>query len=102
MYLDLVVVLIVFIFGLIKYKHFASYVYLFCASDMLFRVLNFINDNIEFGSINEFITKYIPSSIYGVIVKYTSDIAQTVLIWVYVGFFTVFLYYTIQILMKKR
>jgi len=102
MYLDLVVVLVVFVFGLIKYKVFSSYVYLFCASDMLFRVLNFINDNVELGSLNDFITKYIPTSIYGVIVKYTSDFAQTILIWIYVGFFTVFLYYTIQILLKKR
>lgn len=102
MYLDLVVVLVVFIFGLIKYKHFSSYVYLFCASDMLFRVLNFINANVQLGSLNEFITKYIPSSIYGVIVKYTSDLAQTILVWAYVIFFIVFLYYTLQILMKKR
>lgn len=102
MYLDLVVVLVVFIFGLIKYKRFSSYVYLFCFSDILFRVLNFINSRVVLGSINEFITKYIPSSIYGVIVKYTSDLPQTILVWIYVGFFIVFLWYTLQILLKKR
>jgi len=102
MYLDLVVVLIVIIFGLVKYKRFSSYIYLFAFTDMTFRILNYINENVYLGGIHEFISKYIPASIYSVIVKYTSDIVQTVLVWVYIGIFVVFLYYTLQILMKKK
>lgn len=102
MYLDLVVVLVIIIFGLIKYKRFSSYVYLFCFTDILFRVLNFLNVNVKLGSVNEVISKHVPSSIEGVILKYTSDLAQTILIWGYVIFFIMFLYYTLQILLKKR
>ena len=102
MYLDLVVVLIVIIFGLVKYKRFSSYVYLFCFSDICFRVLTYVNNNVSLGGVHEFIDKYIPSSIYSVVVKYTTDVVQTVLVWVYVGVFVIFLYYTLQILLKKR
>lgn len=102
MYLDLVVVLLVFVFGLIKYKRFSSYIYLFCFADMVFRVLTFLNTHIKVGSINDFVSKYIPSSIYDVILKYTSDTIEVILVWVYVVIFVIFLYYTLQILLKKR
>lgn len=102
MYLDLVVVLIVIIIGLVKYKKFSSYIYLFAFTDICFRVLNYINSQIYLNGVHEFVNQYIPSSIYSVIVKYTTDLIETVLIWVYVGFFVVFLYYTLQILLKKK
>ncbi len=102
MYLDLVVVLVIFVFGLIKYKKFSSYIYLFCSTDMTFRILTFFTRNTSLGSINGVISKYVPSSIYDVIVKYTSDLAETILIWVYVIIFAIFFYYTFQILLKKR
>ena len=100
MYLDLVVVLIVIIIGLVKYKKFSSYIYLFAFTDICF--LNYINSQIYLNGVHEFVNQYIPSSIYSVIVKYTTDLIETVLIWVYVGFFVVFLYYTLQILLKKK
>ena len=102
MYLDLVVVLIVIIIGLVKYKKFSSYVYLFCFSDICFRVLNTINDLVSINGMHEFIDSYIPSSIYSVIVKYTTDIVQTVLIWAYLIVFIIFLYYTLQSLLKRK
>ena len=102
MYLDLVVVLIIVIIGLVKYKHFSSYVCLFCFTDISFRVLTYINKNVYLNGVHEFIETYIPESIYHVIVKYTSDIIETLLVWGYVLVFVVFLYYTLQILLKKR
>ena len=102
MYLDLVVVLIVIIIGLVKYKKFSSYVYLFCFSDICFMVLNTINDLVSINGMHEFIDSYIPSSIYSVIVKYTTDIVQTVLIWAYLIVFIIFLYYTLQSLLKRK
>lgn len=102
MYMDLIVVLIVIIIGLVKYKAFSSYIYLLCASDILFRVLTFFNENVKMGEINDIISKYIPASLYSVIVRYTSDFIQTILVWAYVIVFAIFLYYTIRILLKKR
>jgi len=102
MYLDLIVVLIVIIIGLVKYKKVSSYVYLFAFTDISFRVLHYINSQVYINGVCEFINQYIPASIYSVIVKYTSDIIETILVWVYVGVFVVFLYYTLQILLKKK
>jgi len=102
MYLDLIVLLIIIIFGLVKYKRFSSYVYLFCFTDISFRVLTFVNKNLHLGGIEAFVSTYIPESIYSVIVKYTSDIIETCLVWAYIGLFVIFLYYTARILLKKR
>lgn len=102
MYLDLVVVLIIIIVGLVKYKRFSSYVYLFAFTDMLFRVLNYINEQVYVKGVHEFIDSYIPASIYSIIIKYTTDIVQTVLVWGYILIFVLFLYYTLQILLKKK
>lgn len=102
MYLDLVVVLIVIIVGLIKYKRFSSYIYLFAFTDISFRVLNYVNSQIYLNGVHEFINQYIPASIFSVIVKYTKDVIQTILIWAYIIVFIIFLYYTLQILLKKK
>ena len=102
MYLDLVVVLIIAVIGLVKFKKYSSYVYLFCVTDMSFQVLSFLNSQIKIEDINGLITKYIPSSIYDVIVNYTSDLLQTCLIWGYVIIYIFFIYFTFKILMKKR
>lgn len=102
MYLDLIVILIIIIFGLVKYKRFSSYVYLFSFSDILFRILTFINKQLYLGGVEGIIDTYIPASIYLVITEYTTDIVETVLVWIYVGLFVIFLYYTFRILLKKR
>ena len=102
MYLDLVVVLIIAVIGLIRFKKPSSYIYLFCITDMSFRILSFLNNKINIPDLNGFINKYIPASIYDVIVKYTSDIIQTLLIWGYVIIFAVFTYLSFRILLKKR
>lgn len=102
MYLDLVVVLIVAVIGLIRFKKGSSYIYLFCTTDMIFRVLSFFNSHIVLKDFNKYVSKYIPSSIYDVIIRYTSDIVETVLIWGYVLIYLAFIYFTIKILMKKR
>ena len=102
MYLDLVVVLIIAVIGLIKYKKASSYVYLFCVTDMSFRILSFLNSKVNIPELNSFISKYVPSSIYDVITKYTSDTIETLLIWAYVIIFAVFTYFTFKILLKKR
>ena len=47
MYLDLVVVLIIAVIGLIKYKKASSYIYLFCVTDMSFRILSFLNSKVN-------------------------------------------------------
>lgn len=102
MYLDLVVVLVIAVIGLIKYKKASSYVYLFCVTDMSFRVLSFLNSQVKIEDINGLISKYVPSSIYDVIVNYTSDLLETCLIWGYVIIYIFFIYFTFRILLKKR
>ena len=52
--------------------------------------------------IKTFVKKYFPESIPDIIGKYTNGNLYTILVWVYVIIMSVFLYYVINIFIKKR
>ena len=68
----------------------------------ILEMVTFIKNNLGVAEISSFISKYFPESIPGVIYKYTDGIVSTILIWIYVLMFAVFLFYTVRILWKKR
>lgn len=102
MYIDLVVVLVVFIICLIWFKHFTSFIYFFAIVDILFRLLNFLVNNIYIPALSKFVNTYIPSSIPGLVSKYTTGVFETILLWVVFGLYVLFEYQIITFFAKKR
>lgn len=102
MYIDLVVLIVAIVFVIIYSKRYQTYIFGFGMIDILFRILNIINDFIPVKEIQEFITTYIPSSVPGVINKYTNGVINTVLIWVYVIIMAIFLYFIVRIFIKRK
>lgn len=99
---DVFLLVILIVAGLCFFRKFKSGIYFIAALDIFFRILTFIKQNLGSGEISTFIGKYFPESIPGVIDKYTDGVLCKGLMWVYVGVFTIFLFYTVQILWKKR
>lgn len=99
---DVVLLIVLIVAGVCFFRRLDSSVYFIAALDIFFRILTFIKDNLGVVEISNFINKYFPESIPGVIYKYTDGIISTVLIWIYVLMFVVFLFYTVRILWKKR
>lgn len=99
---DVVLLIVLIVAGVCFFRKLDSSVYFISSLDIFFRILTFIKNNLGIKEISNFISNYFPESIPGIIAKYTDGILYTILIWVYVAMFAVFLFYTVRILWKKR
>lgn len=102
MEVDVVLLIVLIVAGICFFRKLDSSVYYIASLDIFFRILTFIKNNLGSKDVSSFISKYFPESIPGVIDKYTDGIVCTILMWIYVAMFAVFLFYTIKILWKKR
>ncbi len=99
---DVVLLIVLIVAGVCYFRRLDSSVYFIASLDIFFRILTFIKNNLGVKEISEFIGKYFPESIPAVIYKYTDGVVSDILVWIYVIMFVVFLFYTVQILWKKR
>ena len=99
---DVVLLIVLIVAGICFFRELDSSVYFIASLDIFFRILTFIKYNLGVAELSNFIGKYFPESIPAIINKYTDGILSTVLMWIYVGMFAVFLFYTLRILWKKR
>ena len=102
MNVDVVILIVLIVAGICFFRKLDSSVYYVASLDIFFRILTFIKNNLGSKDVSSFISKYFPESIPGVIDKYTDGIVCTILMWVYVAMFALFLFYTVKILWKKR
>ena len=102
MYLDLVVLIVLFVFVIIYSKRFQTYIFGFGMVDILFRILNIIRGFIPISDVRKFISTYVPSSVPGVINKYTEGMINSILIWIYVIIMGIFLYFIVKIFIKRK
>lgn len=102
MSVDIVLLVVLIVAGICFFRRLDASVYFIAWVDIFFRVLNFIAGHIGLPDVSKFINTYFPSSIEGVIQKYTGGIVETILLWIYVVMYIIFLFYTFKILWKKR
>lgn len=102
MYIDLIIVLVLFIICLISFKKFSSFIYFFAIVDILFRLLNFLVTNINIPVVTDFVKKFVPSSIPALAGKYTSGVFETIILWVVFALYVIFEYQIITFFAKKR
>ena len=101
MYIDVIVVLILLGIVIFWFRRFSSFVYSVAIIDIFLRILTFIRDN-SVPELKSLISKYFPESIPSIIARYSDGIFYTILMWIYVAIFTVFLVYIIKYFIKKR
>lgn len=102
--MDLAILIILIALVIFFFKRFSSFVYFIAIADMLLRILTFIKYQTA-ASVPELyalINKYIPENIPAIIGKYTNGIIETIILWLYVIIFCIFLFYTIRIFFKKK
>lgn len=101
MYVDLIVILILLGIVIFLFRRFSSFVYAVAIIDIFLRILTFIRDN-SVPELKSLIGKYFPESIPSIIGEYSNGLFYTILMWIYVGIFTVFLVYVTKYFIKKR
>ncbi|NLA33288.1 MAG: hypothetical protein GX861_00210 [Tenericutes bacterium] len=96
-YLIIILMLVAFVF-----KSFNGFIYLIVIFDILFRILTFIKNNINLGEMNLIISKYFSPSIPAIIHKYTSGDLATILMWILVAIYLIFLALIIKYLWDRK
>ncbi len=102
MYIDLIVFIVLLVLVVMFFKRFSSFVFFIAIFDILLRILTFIKNNIGLPDLSAVIGKYVPTSIIGIIEKYTSGVVTTILSWCFVGIMCIFLFYICKIFIKKK
>ena len=76
--MDLVILVIII---LIWFKNFNSFVYFLGITEIFFRIMHFIANNIGIKEVSNVINKYIPSSLFSLLAKYSNGLLYTILSW---------------------
>ena len=101
MYIDLGIIIVLLIVVIVFFRRFSSFVYAFAIIDIFLRILSFIKYN-TVPELKSLIGKYLPESIAAVIGRYSSGVLYTILMWIYVILFIIFLSYITNYFIKKR
>ena len=100
--MDLIVILILIIAVAIIYKKFRNVVYFIGIMEIFFRLIHAIVANLKIQEVTRFVNNYIPSSLAGVLHKYSSGLLYDVFIWILIAIFCVFEYFLIKSFIKKK
>lgn len=102
MYIDVAIIIVLLLIVMFFFKKFSSFVYAVAIIDIFLRLLAFLKNNLAIPDIQLFISKYFPENIPAIINKYTSDILNTILMWIFAIIYMIFLYYIVVYFIHKR
>lgn len=100
--MELVIILILIGIVIFVYKDYHFVVYLLGTLEIFFRLIHYIGDHLSFIKINPFINKYIPTSLFDVVSKYTSGVIEVIISWILVAAFVLLLVYLVKYLFKIK
>ena len=102
--MDLAILIVLMAVVIFVFKRFSSFIYFIAMIDMFLRILTFIKLNVPVPELKALIGRYFPESIPAIINKYTasSNLLNTIFIWIYAIIFMIFLFYTARIFFKKK
>ena len=91
--MSLIILVVVLILIVVLCRSFRSFIYAFAISDILLRIIAFISSQVT-GSVHQFLEQ-IPDSIQSMIAADSRGVLYTVLMWIYVALYIVFVSYLI-------
>ena len=100
--MDGIIILIIIIVVGVYFRRIDKVVTGVAIVDIFLRLFRFLVENIQINGISEYIEKYLPASIPSIINAYTTDIINSILLWIYVICMAIFLGYTIRYFISKK
>lgn len=100
--MDLAIFLILMAVVIFFFKRFSSFIYFVAIVDIFLRILTFIKLNVNVPELYALINKYIPENVPAIIDRYTNGLVFTILLWIYVIIFCIFLFYVTRTFFKKK
>ena len=98
--MDIVIIFVILLIVALVFKRLDNTIIFFGLIDIFLRIIDFICNN-TVKELNNFINRYLPSSIPAIIRGYSSGTLEIVLIWVYIGLMILFLYYVFRMLLHR-
>lgn len=98
--MDIIILVLIVVLIAVIFKKPDNTIIFIGLIDIFLRIVDFIGNNTT-KEINNIINKYLPSSIPGIISKYSSGTIETVLIWGFVILMSIFLYYVFRMLLRR-
>ena len=100
--MDLLIIVLLIIAVVVLCRDAKFVFYLLGALEIFFELAHYIGDHFTLVNINTFINKYIPSSLFSVVGKYTTGVVYEIISWLLVIVFIIFLVYLIKYLIKIK
>ncbi len=100
--MDLIILVVLIGIVVFFFKQFSSFVYFVMIADIFLRLMHGIAGLLKIVEFTNFVDKYIPASVPGIINTYSTGIFNTLLILGYIILVSIFEFYTIRIFFKKR
>lgn len=97
--MGLIILVVILIVILAIFRDLRSFLYAFAIADIVLRIINFICT--QFAEVNGILGK-LPNSVAAMIEAESTGTLETVLLWVYVGLYVLFLSYLIPAFLKKK
>lgn len=101
-FMDLIIILVLIILTIIFFRRFSNVVYIICIIDMFLRIISKIEVLLGIKEFSNLVNRYLPDSLLAVINSYSSGIINTILVWLYVGIYVIFLYYVVCTFFRKK
>lgn len=100
--MDIFILVALMILTIIFFRRFSNVVYVVCIFDIFLRVFHKLASMLHVISLERFSEQYLPSSVMGMIDRYSDGVINTALMWVYVGMYVAFLFYLIKYFFEKK
>ena len=100
--MDLIILLLLVILTIIFFRRLSNVVYVICIIDIFLRILDRLEVMIGVPEFSNLVNKYFHNSILEIINSYTTGIINTILVWLLLITYIVFLFYVTQTFFRKR
>lgn len=100
--MDLIIIIVLIGVVAFVYRDVKFLVYLLGTLEVFFRLVHHIGDKLQLIDINPFVDKYIPTSTFAVLSRYTNGVVYEVFSWVLIIIYVMFLVYLVKYLIHKK
>ena len=100
--MDLIVILIIIAIVIFWRRDVKFLVYVLGILEIFFRLIHHIGDKLSIIDLNNFVDRYIPTSLFSICKTYTTGIVYEILSWSLILAFCAFLYYLVLYIIRKK
>lgn len=100
--MDLIILLVLIVIVAFFFKDYKNVVYFLGIVEIFFRIIHFIGDHLKVVELNQVINKYIPSSLFSMLGKYSNGLLYEILMWLLLLCFISLEVYLVKYFFKRK